>query len=130
MNPIDWIWQGVRIIRAKYLPSYVLMNLLFYGCIAVGMGIATLRPRIQASLRQELHQGVQQPIMSPVTGPYAGGHILRAAAITFAVNLVIGTVAEISVPSLIVPFFGIAFGVFRGVLWDWSSRQRTVLSAP
>lgn len=40
-----------------------------------------------------------------------------AIALTFAVNLGVESVLEIGVPSLLVPFGGVAFGLFRALLW-------------
>jgi hypothetical protein len=117
MKLMRWMVSGIGLIRRRYLPSYLVMNLLFYGSIAVGMATVMARPEIQARLLEQVNKGFASPTMSPVTNAYRGHHVLHAAALTLAVNLVAGTMLVITLPSLVVPFFGIAFGIFRGILW-------------
>lgn len=55
--------------------------------------------------------------LSAVGSAYGGGQLLTAMALTFVVNLVLGSVLVIGVPSLVVPFSGILVGAYRAVLW-------------
>ena len=114
---MHWLTHPLRLIRSRYAWSYLVMNLLFYGAIALGMLAVLHWPEIQALLTQSVQGGLRTPKWAPVVHAYTGGHVLRAALITFAVNFLLGTAIEISLPSLFLPFVGIAFGVFRGVLW-------------
>jgi len=42
-----------------------------------------------------------------------------AMALTFVVNLFIGSLIDITLPSLIVPFSGMLLGILRAVLWGF-----------
>jgi hypothetical protein len=42
---------------------------------------------------------------------------LRAILLTFVVNLFLGSLLTITIPSLIVPFSGLLMGVFRAIVW-------------
>lgn len=117
MDPISWIRTPVALIARCYLPSYLVMNLIFYGCILVGMAIAAAQPTIHAQMRASLQTSLQGPSWAPVVNAYKGRHVLQAAAITLGVNLILGTALVISGPSLIVPFSGLLVGIFRGILW-------------
>src|ERR1700733_4822997 len=103
MKPTQWILYPLGLIRRRYLPSYLLMNALFYGCIALGMAIVVARPQIQDPILHALKQDMQGPAWSPVVNAYTDRHIIRAAAITLAVNLVLGTLVMITLPSLLIP---------------------------
>ena len=114
---IDCIANPLWLIRTRYALSYLLMNLLFYGVIALGMLIVTVRPEIQRTLTSSIQHDFRTPAWAPLLNAYLGGHLIRAAVLTFAVNFVLGTAMELSFPSLFIPFFGILFGIFRALLW-------------
>lgn len=48
---------------------------------------------------------------------YLNAEILQAIGLTFVVNLVIGSFLSITLPSLVVPFFGFLLGIYRAVIW-------------
>lgn len=111
-----WIYS-FRPLLAKHLPSYLALNVFFYGSIGLGMLIVLEHPEIQSAFKQLDHEGVQNHGWSLVVGAYQKRHILRAACLTFAVNLVVGTIVLITLPSLFIPFIGIAMGMCRALLW-------------
>jgi hypothetical protein len=117
MNPINWITYSLRLIRTRYAPAYIVMNLLFYGVIGLGMLIVMQHPEVQRSLTQSVQKSFQSPGMSIVAKAYSGRHLLEAIVITFGVNLVLGTAMALSLPSLLIPFIGIGIGMWRALLW-------------
>ena len=48
---------------------------------------------------------------------YGSGNILHAALVTFVVNYFLGTIAMISLPSMILPGIGIVVALVRSLLW-------------
>ncbi|MGC9522794.1 MAG: hypothetical protein ACP5HG_13045 [Anaerolineae bacterium] len=50
---------------------------------------------------------------------YGSGQALRAVALTFIINLAVGTFATITLPSLIVPFSGLLLALYRALLWGF-----------
>jgi hypothetical protein len=52
-----------------------------------------------------------------VAAAYASGNVLAAAAVTFWFNLTAGALLYITLPSLLVPFAGVALGFVRALLW-------------
>ena len=55
--------------------------------------------------------------MAGVAAAYDSGNVVLAAAVTFGVNLVLGSFLELTLPSLVIPLFGVALGLFRALLW-------------
>ena len=55
--------------------------------------------------------------LGPVGAAYKSGNVWAAIVLTFAVNLFIGSLFSITVPSMIVPFSGFLMGIFRAVVW-------------
>lgn len=114
MNPLRSAWAAV----AEQRRAYLLLNVAYYGLVGVGMVISFARPEIQASLMK----GVSQSLapgggLADVAAAYASGDVLGAAAITFWFNLTAGALLYITLPSLVVPFAGVALGFVRALLW-------------
>lgn len=55
--------------------------------------------------------------MSPVLNAYLGKDILLAIGMTFGINLVVGSFVSVTLPSMIVPFLGLAVAIYRAVMW-------------
>lgn len=106
-----------RPLLTRHLQSYLAMNLLFYGLIGVGMLIVLERPELQRMLLKDLRRELHSHASSLLVDAYLNRHVLRAACLTFAVNLVLGTALEITFPSLFIPFIGLAIGMVRALLW-------------
>ena len=94
------------------------MNLL-YWCDALLTALYGLaHPELQRALNDAA--GVAFGATGPfalVGSAYGTGQTLRAIALTFVVNLLLGSFAFLTVPSAILPFFGLLAGVYRAALW-------------
>ena len=101
----------------EYRRAYLLLNIAYYGLMVAAMAYAALHPALQRSLLDAMGEAVGTGPMQTVGGAYLGGHLLLAVVLTFAVNLVGGSFAYTTLPSLIVPFSGLLLGVFRALLW-------------
>jgi hypothetical protein len=101
----------------EFRRPYVAINLAYYGLmLAVMFGTCAFRP-IQKQLTQQVGAEVKQGILSPVGTLYTEKHFVAAVAVTFLVNLLVGGLLTITLPSLVVPFTGFLFGLFRAALW-------------
>lgn len=60
---------------------------------------------------------------------YASGSIPRAAAVTFLINFLLGSLVFISLPSVIVPGAGVLVAALRAVLWGLLLAPASVLMA-
>jgi hypothetical protein len=97
--------------------AYLAINVAYYGLVVLGMVLVATQPAVQQSLIASTAAGFSSGPLSLVGRAYGGGQVLQAAAITFAVNLVIGAIIYIGVPSLMLPFAGLVTGCFRALLW-------------
>lgn len=97
--------------------AYLTISVLYYGLVIVGMVLVATQSEVQQSLIASTAAGFSSGPLSLVGKAYGGGQVLQAAAITFLVNLLIGSVLYISVPSLVLPFAGLVTGCFRALLW-------------
>ena len=109
--------------------AYIVLNLLYYGLIAGGMVYAAFDPALQKSLWNQLGEGFSTGPLEELVGAYSGGQVLLAAVLTFAVNLVGGSFAFITMPSLIIPFSGLLVGVYRALLWGLLFSPSAVVGA-
>ena len=111
---LTWMFAPLRDHRRAWLG----MNLLYFGTIVLGMLAVLLYPALQQSLWQSVGQAVSPTsTLGPLTQAYTEGRLAMAIVLTFAVNLVLGSLAMLSLPSLVIPFAGILMGVVRALLW-------------
>lgn len=103
--------QPFKIIRAN-LRAYLAMNAIMYGLFAVGVVAALRFPELTAARRTALQEdGTAAIILSLLDNPW-----LFALTI-FAVNTLTAAAAQIVLPSLIVPFAGIAVFAYRAFVF-------------
>jgi hypothetical protein len=99
--------EAFRIIGAD-LRAYLAMNAVVYGLSAVGFVVGLASPELTAARRTALQEnGTTDLVVSLLDNPW-----LFALTI-FAVNTVTAAGAQIVLPSLIVPFAGIAVFGYR-----------------
>jgi hypothetical protein len=113
MNPIQKAWS---IVRANW-QAYIIINVLYYGIVAAAMIYVGFNPDLQKSLMEIVGQGFIEGPLATVGEAYSGGKVLEAIGLTFIVNLLAGSFLYITLPSLFIPFLGLAMGVVRAILW-------------
>jgi len=107
-----------RQIVSRYRTMYVAINVGYYGLVLVAMlYVALINPAMQERLLGEVQSALTEGPLATVGGVYLGGNVVGAAVLTFLANLLVGAMVTITLPSLIVPFAGIAMGAYRAVLW-------------
>jgi hypothetical protein len=97
--------------------AYVGLNLAYYGLVAVSMAYSVFDPSLQQLLLNTVLDAFQSGPLSSVLRAYTGGQVVQAVALTFAVNLLAGSLVSISLPSLIIPFSGFLVAALRAVMW-------------
>lgn len=96
--------------------EYVALNLLYYGLVGVSMVYAYAFPEVQRELMEAVGKEFVE-VFPTVVEAYTSGNFPLAAALTFAINLVLGSFIYITLPSFIVPFGGVGLGCVRAVGW-------------
>lgn len=113
MNPIRSAWALVQ----EHKRAYTVFNVLYYSLIIVCMVVAAFNRPLQDELLKEVGEGFMTGPLAAVGKAYVNLEVLSAIGLTFIVNLLIGSFASISLPSLIIPFSGLLMGIYRAVLW-------------
>ena len=103
--------------RYKYLFGSI--HVIYFGLVLLFMLTAYQLPQLQVSLLA----GVSSQVADG-SGPlgiagkaYMSGNILRAALVTFVINFLLGSLASITIPSIIIPGAGILIACFRAGMW-------------
>jgi hypothetical protein len=97
--------------------AYITLNLVYYGLVILGMIYVTFNPSLQQALIATVGSAFTEGPLSAVGSAYTGGQVLPAMVLTFTVNLFLGSMAVITLPSLVIPFSGLLVGAYRAVLW-------------
>jgi hypothetical protein len=113
---MDWLKASIAIVRSN-LRVYIILNILYYAIVGAAMIIVAGNPQLQEALTQAVVASFTEGPLATVFDAYAGGNVLMAIVLTFAVNFFLGSVLVLFVPSLLIPFGGIAIGLIRATLW-------------
>ncbi len=105
-------------ILGEHRRPYIVLNVIYYGLVIAGMVYVSFNPSLQQWLLDAIGETYGEGGSLAVVGEaYGGGKVLLSIGLTFAVNLLVGSLALITLPSLLVPFSGLLMGVYRAVLW-------------
>ncbi len=108
---------GLKVVRENS-KAYVIINVCYYGVVLLCMALVALRPAVQHSLVGAAGAGFSANGPFGFVGQaYSGGSYGLAVLYTFLINLFLGTLLYITLPSLFLPFFGLVTGLVRAVLW-------------
>jgi len=106
-----------RALVREHKRAWIAFNILYYGLILVFMGVAALNPGLQDELIRTTGESSTNGPLAMVDEAYINAKVLEAMALTFVVNLFVGSLAFMTLPSMIVPFLGILSGVYRASMW-------------
>jgi hypothetical protein len=109
------IKNGFLLIKQAKRP-YGALAVLYLSFVAAGMIYGSTHPDLQSAIRSSTTSEVKTNF-SALSEAYRGGNFITAVVLTFLVNLFLGSMLSITVPSLIVPFSGIALAGLRAFLW-------------
>jgi hypothetical protein len=98
---------------------YIIINVIFYGLVVIFMLVAAFNQPLQKQLMSFISLGLTQGPLAAVGGAYISGQVLDAMVLTFVVNFFIGSLFDLTLPSLIIPFSGMLIGIVRAILWGF-----------
>jgi hypothetical protein len=109
-------WVAVPLVAHRR--ALLAMNLLYWGVALLAALYGLAHPELQRALvgAAGVAFGATGPL-APVGGAYETGQLVQAIALTLVVNLLVGSLGMLTVPSAIIPFFGLLGGMYRAVLW-------------
>ncbi len=110
------ITNAVGIVRANWR-AYVTINLVYYGLVVAAMLFVVSHPEIQKTLLEGIRKSFHRGPLASVGSAYQSGDVWAAIGLTFVVNLLLGSLLTLTLPSMIVPFSGFLMGATRAILW-------------
>jgi hypothetical protein len=110
-------WQ----IVSEHQRPYIVLNGIYYGLVILGMMyVAFIDPALQKQLMTEIAGEFIEGPLAAVGAAYLGRNVLLAIVLTFVVNLLVGSLLVITIPSLVLPFLGLLTGCWRAMLWGFT----------
>jgi hypothetical protein len=116
---IPFAWLRAPLEAARAWPRLLAgLHGLVFGALIVAAALVYLVPPVQDFLLAVVGQAIAsgRGPLGVAGKAYLGGSIPWAAAVTLAVNFFIGSVAYITLPSIVIPGIGILGTVFRGLM--------------
>ncbi|MGW2091266.1 hypothetical protein [Promicromonospora sukumoe] len=97
-----------------------MLNIAVYGALALMMIVTVLVPGLHERGTADSEAFTNLPGLSVVIDAYVEGDVVTAALATFVANLLFAALLTTTVPSLVVPFLGVAATVWRaGAIGMW-----------
>ncbi|HEX2987548.1 MAG TPA: hypothetical protein VHS06_05190 [Chloroflexota bacterium] len=108
--------SALQLVRQHRL-TLILLNVGFFSLVALGTIYAFANPSAQQTLIQTIVEGFGTQPLNWARDAYLSRSVPAAAAVTFAVNSLLGSFLSITVTSLLIPFLGVAVGFYRALVW-------------
>lgn len=103
---------------SKYKHLFLTLHLIYFGIVVLFMLVAYHLPELQVCLLASIGGAMDSPgPLAVAAKAYMSKNILWAAVVTFAINFPLGSLACITLPSVIVPGAGVLVAGWRAVLW-------------
>ncbi len=108
---------ALTVIR-EHRRALLTIGLLYVVLFGVGVLTTAIVPELRPGGLGGLSGGAEATGLSAViTDAYRSGNIALAALVTLAVNLLSASLLQTTLPTLIVPFLGVAITLGRGLSW-------------
>jgi len=113
-----WLCLPLAEIK-KYKRLFLTLHLIYFGAVVLFMLVAYQLPELQVCLLAGIKSQVVDGSgpLATAAKAYMTKNILRAAVTTFAINFPLGSLAVITLPSVILPGMGVLVAGFRAMLW-------------
>ena len=105
-------------IVRQHRRAFMVLCASFYGLQTLSMLITLFVPSLKplAKAYYDINNLQHVALIQSVFAAYAGGYVVKAAVLTFLVNLGVAVLLT-TIPSLFVPFVGILAVMARGLFW-------------
>lgn len=104
---------------AQHRGLLVGLHVAYFGLGLLTMLVIYEFPKVQELLQMLVHGQINSRtgLLGTAADAYGSGNILWAAATTFGINFLVGSLLCITLPSLIVPGSGLLVPLYRTMLW-------------
>ncbi len=117
---IDNRWLRLPLVEIrKFRRLFLSLHFIYFGVAVLFMIVAYLLPELQVCLLAEIKAQVEGGAgpLGVAGKAYMSKSIPLAAVATFAINFFLGSLAYITIPSIIIPGVGILAAIFRALMW-------------
>lgn len=117
---VTWPIFSVPLVEIRSRPRLVWgLHLVYFALVMAGALLVHAVPAVQVVLLEKIHEALatnSNPL--GIAGQaYLSGNIPRAAAVTLLVNYLLGSLAYITVPSMLFPGSGVLLASGRALAW-------------
>ena len=109
------IIRSVRSILRDHWRTYLISNLIVYGTLVMAMIVAVYVPGLHDAGLRNTEAFLDSPGSRLVVDAYTSGGIVMSALVTLLGNFLFAALGTTTLPSLIIPFFGIVATIGRAV---------------
>ncbi len=96
------------------------VHLVYFGLYVLGAVLIRQSPTIYTLLMTAIQSELSSEgkgVLAVAARAYGSGNISYAAAVTFTINFLLGSLAVITLPSMIIPGSGALVAAFRATIW-------------
>jgi hypothetical protein len=95
------------------------VHLVYFGLVIAASLLVHGIPDVQAVLLGKVREAISTPnnVLGVAGEAYLSGSIPRAAVVTFVINFLLGALAMITLPSILVPGLGVFMAGLRATMW-------------
>jgi hypothetical protein len=95
------------------------VHLVYFGLVIAGSLLVYRFADVQTVLLGKVREALSTPnnVLGVAGKAYLSGSIPRAAAVTFVINFLLGSLAVITLPSILVPGSGVFMAGLRALMW-------------
>jgi hypothetical protein len=113
-------WLAAPLLEIRRRPYLVwAVHLAYFGLVLLGAVLVYEWPTVQAVLVASVRAGIggSGGPLAVAGRAYGSGSVVRAAAVTFLINFLLGSLAVISLPSVVLPGLGAVTAAVRAMTW-------------
>lgn len=96
---------------------FLALHLVYFGAVVLFTALVHRVPELQHFLQALVRAELKEGPLAPVAQAYASKNVLWAALATLGINFALGSLAAITLPSLIVPGIGALMVFIRAAAW-------------
>lgn len=107
--------NNFRTVLRDNWKAYLVSNLVVYGTLFMTIIATVFLPGVREWGMRNTEAFLSSPGSTVVVEAYASGSIIGASLLTFISNLLFAGLATTTLPSLIIPFFGVVATIARSI---------------
>ncbi|KPK45776.1 MAG: hypothetical protein AMJ77_06860, partial [Dehalococcoidia bacterium SM23_28_2] len=96
---------------------FLTLLLIYFGAVVLFTVVVYQAPELQHFIWAQVSLGLKKGPLAPVVKAYASKNIVRAAVLTLGINFGLGSIAVITLPSLVLPGVGALMALVRASMW-------------